>query len=703
MKDNDTLRNMLIAGAVFVTLMMVSQRFFPPPRPGPAPGPTQFDPDTAASGRSTTSPSAPGRASPRVADGAAGNADFVVIEADQAQTRVLGSREFFGNGKMAAASPYRMRLTTSSVGASVETATITDHAETLGSDERYRLLSAVERPGATPFRSLAIEKINIDGVDVILHDKVWHAGEVIETRDGQRVEFSIDIHRDGSPVLRLTRTLYLPSQPVDLGRHDLVARVSMENVSSDSHEVILAYRGGVGVKMTQVARMEDRYIDWGTSDGTRVTGDRTTFPQISKTGDLVPLFVPVRAAPDNRLLWAATANTYFTCTIAPRGQEGGSGADHLARVEAIDLDGLPMTDDDVTIRFVTRARTLAAGEEVAYSADVYIGEKDGDAFRALEPYAARNYYYQVAQSYGWCTFTFLVEMMIWLLNGIYALTHDYAIGIIVLVLIVRTVLHPITKKGQVNMVRMQTKMGEFAPKLEELKKKYGGDKVRMQQEQMKLYREEGINPAGQILNCLPMFLQMPIWVALFFSLSNNIGMRHQPFHFTWITDLTAMDCLYEFSTPIIIPLLGWKITCFNLLPILVAVFMYTQQKLQPKPKPNPNATEQQKQQMEMMQKMAPMMSIMMLVIFYNMPAGLNLYIMCSSLFGTIEQHRIRKHIKEQEEAGTLLKPVKKRPSEELDSTGRKKLSFFEKLQKMADQAQKPQAASHRSGKTKPKR
>ncbi|MCH7592574.1 MAG: membrane protein insertase YidC, partial [Planctomycetes bacterium] len=333
----------------------------------------------------------------------------------------------------------------------------------------------------------------------------------------------------------------------------------------------------------------------------------------------------------------------------------------------------------------------------------YLGEKDGDAFRKLEPYATRNYYYQVAQSYGWCTFTFLVEMMIWLLNSIYALTHDYAVGIIVLVLIVRIALHPITKKGQVNMVRMQTKMGEFAPKLEELKKKYGGDKAKMQQEQMKLYREEGINPAGQILNCLPMFLQMPIWVALFFSLSNNIGMRHQPFHFTWITDLTDMDCLYEFSTPIIVPLLGWKIACFNLLPILVAVFMYTQQKLQPKPKPNPNATDQQKQQQEMMQKMAPMMSIMMLVIFYNMPAGLNLYIMCSSLFGTIEQHRIRKHIKEQEEAGTLLKPVKKRPAEKLDSLGRKKLSFFEKLQKMADEAQKPQTASHRSGKTRPKR
>ena len=704
MKDNDTLRNLLIAGAVFVTLMMILQKVFPPVPPGSVRGTeaglTQPDPDADGSAGSTMAPDSlqsPGRSTP------GDSAGFVVMEAERAETRVLGSEEFSGNGEMAAASEYRMRLTTSSVGASVETATITDHAATLGSAERYRLLSAVERDGAVPFRSLAIDKVNIDGIDIILHDKLWRAGEVVETEDGQQVEFSIDIQRDAVPVLRLTRTIYLPKQFVDIHRHDLVARVSIENLSTDSHDVIVAYRGGVGVASTPAARMDDRYIDWGISDGTRVSGDRTTVAKVSGGGEPVSLFEPDRAAPYTRLSWAATANTYFTCTVAPRGQENESPADHLAKVEAIDLDGLPMTDDDVTVRFVTKVKALAPGEAMAYSADVYIGEKDGDAFRDLEPYAARNYYYQIAQSFGMCTFTFLVEMMIWLLNGIYALTHDYAIGIIVLVLIVRTVLHPITKKGQVNMVRMQSKMGEFAPKLEELKKKYGGDKAKMQQEQMKLYREEGINPAGQILNCLPMFLQMPIWVALFFSLSNNIGMRHQPFHFTWITDLTAMDCLYEFSSPIVIPLLGWKIACFNLLPILVAVFMYTQQKLQPKPKPNPNATDQQRQQQEMMQKMAPMMSIMMLVIFYNMPAGLNLYIMCSSLFGTIEQHRIRKHIREQEDAGTLHKPAKKPKSEVLDGSGRKKKSFLQKMQAMADKAQETQATSHRSGKKKTKR
>ncbi len=128
---------------------------------------------------------------------------------------------------------------------------------------------------------------------------------------------------------------------------------------------------------------------------------------------------------------------------------------------------------------------------------------------------------------------------------------------------------------------------------------------------------------------------------------------------------------------------------FNLLPLLVSALMYIQQKLQPKPKPNPNMSQQQRQQQDMMQKMMPMMSIMMLVIFYKMPSGLNLYIMTSSLFGAIEQKRIRTHIREQEEAGTLHKPAVAAPPPGGQKKRRPK--FLERLQKAAEDAQKAQA------------
>jgi YidC/Oxa1 family membrane protein insertase len=502
--------------------------------------------------------------------------------------------------------------------------------------------------------------------------------------EGECVRFWIDVREGGDPVVRVIRWYRLPRQPEKLHRHDLESEIVVENLSETPRRVFVAYRGGLGLRHSN-PRFPDQFIDWGVHEGGRVVGHRKTFTDVSKNGDhRIELYEPALAAPGVGLSWAATGNTYFTCTIAPLDRKGGDNADYLAQVTAIDVDGSALTKEDVTLRFLTVGEKLAAAESLHYPAAVYLGEKEIDGFRVVDSYKQRNYYYQIAQGFGICTFNWLVELMIWLLNSLFNVVRDFGVAIIILVLIVRTLLHPITKKGQVNMVRMQHRMQELAPKIEEIKKKYSNDKARMNEEMMKL----NINPAGQMITCLPMVIQMPIWVALYISLSNNILMRHEGFLFTWIGDLTAQDALYTFSSPLHVPLFGWELTSFNLLPILVAIFMYTQQKLQPKPKPNPNMTDQQRQQQEMMQKMGPIMSIMMLVIFYNMPSGLNLYIMSSSLFGTIEQHRIRKHIREREEAGTLHKPDK--PKIPPDAMKRKpgKPSFIARLQKAAEDAQR---------------
>ncbi len=436
--------------------------------------------------------------------------------------------------------------------------------------------------------------------------------------------------------------------------------------------------------------MPDQAIDVGLREDDVVDVARKMASSVATaTGQSNELFIS-KLGEDRRFVWLANANTYFTCTIAPQSVKGEDAPRYIAAASVIDLDGLAETMEDVTGRLVTVVQAVQPGDSVSYPASLFVGEKDADSFRGVDEYAARNYYDQISIGFGSCTFTFLVEFMVWLLEALHYVLRDYGLAIVALVLIVRTLLHPITKKGQVNMVRMQTKMGEFSPKLEELKKKFANDKARLQQETMKLYREENINPAGQLFTCLPMALQMPIWVALFLSLSNNIGMRHQGAIFLpWVDDLTAQDALIPFANPLTIPLLGWHIYSFNLLPPLVALFMYIQQKTQPKPEPNPNASPEQRQQQEMMQKMMPMMSIMMLVIFYNMPSGLNLYIMFSSVFGWIEQKRIRAHIKEQKEAGTFAKPKPKPDEAQKSRPG--KPSFFQKLQAMAEEAQKKQA------------
>ncbi len=700
MGNRDTLRNLVIAGGIFLVVMAVLPSLIPAPPMATPESTNPVDAKTQPKDQSgtTATPTTAGSAGPaQIATPSEPTSVYHLAEAPTEQLIELGASLVDGIDPNAPPPPYRMGLRLSNVGASIDTATITDHREDLLLDGPYTMLKPVERSSGKVWRSLAMENINIDGHDVGLADAKWYARREADTNEGQGVSFTVDVMHDEELALRLTRTIHLPKQDETLGRHDLHASLRVENLSPKAHKVVVTYRGGLGVRFAS-SRGGDHFVDWGIDDGTVVVAKRHSGSSASrKSNEPLKIFEPSRSDPHLHLSWAATANTYFTCTIAPEDAGPGSAARSLAEVTAIDLDGSNKTVEDTTVRFVTTQVELAPTAALVHNDDVYLGEKDGDAFRAVEDYNSRNYYDQISMGFGMCTFGWLVELMIWLLNSLHALSHDYGVAIIVLVLMVRTMLHPITKKGQINMVRMQHRMQEMAPKIEEIKKKYANDKARLNQEMMKL----NINPAGQLMSCLPMVIQMPIWVALFLSLSSNIGMRHEAafWGLTWISDLTAPDALIRFATPITIPGVGWKLTSFNLLPLFVSLFMYIQQKLQPKPAPNPNQTDQQKQQQDMMKMMMPMMSIMMLLFFYKAPSGLNLYIMCSSMFGAIEQHRIRKHIKEREAAGTLHAPPKKKNKD--DALGKRpgRLSFLERMQKMADEAQTAQ--QNQSGK-KPK-
>ncbi|UCE60361.1 MAG: YidC/Oxa1 family insertase periplasmic-domain containing protein [Phycisphaerales bacterium] len=705
MDQQDTLRNLLIAFAVFFAVMWIAPRLLPPP-PQPAPGTETTSQETSpveVSQPVATPEGSPGQASPSSTD-APGAGKFTVIEAEMVETLSIGAElAQIEEREDAPEDPYRMRLTLSNVGASVESATMTDHAQLVDDPARYELLSLVERDDGRQYRSLAVEKINIDDVDLTLHDKKWNVVPVgpCETSrgdQGEKVEFWIEIREGDVPAVKLTRTLCLPQQSKESGRHDVESSINVASLSTVEHKVLISFRGGLGISQEN-PRMDYRHADVGISSRGFVNGSRKNLTEVVKqAGKPIEMYSSSAVDPGTRLSWASTGNTYFMCTIAPLARNGSrEEAGYINTVEAFDADGSTLTTDDGTVRLVTLPEEVPAGGSLSYPADLYVGEKNVRTFKTQTDYKRRNYYYQVSKGYGWCTFIWLVELMIWLLNGLFAVVRDFGVAIIILVLVVRTLLHPITKKGQVNMVRMQHRMQELAPKIEEIKKKYANDKARMNQEMMKL----NMNPAGQLLTCLPMLIQMPIWIALYLSLSNNVLMRHEACVFLpWINDLTAPDALFTFSSPIVVPLFGWVLPSFNLLPILVAVFMYTQQKLQPKPAPSPNQTDQQRQQQEMMQKMMPMMSIMMLLIFYKMPSGLNLYIMSSSLFGTIEQKRIRSHIKEREANGTLHKPEKKAESKPGPPGKRRKPSFIKKLQVMAEEAQKAQAQRPRKSKGK---
>ena len=182
------------------------------------------------------------------------------------------------------------------------------------------------------------------------------------------------------------------------------------------------------------------------------------------------------------------------------------------------------------------------------------------------------------------------------------LPGGYGIAIILLTVLIRIIFWPLTHKSTESMKRMQ----EVQPELKALQEKYKKDPQRMQQETMKLYKEKKVNPMG---GCLPMFIQIPVFFALFTVLRNAIELRFSSF--LWIKDLSTSENLFAGHIPIVGSL--------NILPIVMSLSMIWQQKLS---SPGTAMTPEQQQQQKMMMFLMP---IMMLFFFYTMPSGLVLY------------------------------------------------------------------------------
>ena len=132
--------------------------------------------------------------------------------------------------------------------------------------------------------------------------------------------------------------------------------------------------------------------------------------------------------------------------------------------------------------------------------------------------------------------------IMWLMNTLYTLMGplgNYGVVIIFLVFLVRLAMHPITKKSQVSMMKMQ----KLGPKMKEIQAKYANNKQEMNKQVMAMYREQGVSPVSGML---PMFLQMPIWIALWTAVYTSIDMRGAGFLPFWMTDLSMPDRLFQF-------------------------------------------------------------------------------------------------------------------------------------------------------------
>lgn len=239
--------------------------------------------------------------------------------------------------------------------------------------------------------------------------------------------------------------------------------------------------------------------------------------------------------------------------------------------------------------------------------------------------------------FGWPIVRWINRYFImYLFDGLSSLGLNMGIVLILLTLIVKTIIYPFTKKSYISSAKMRA----LKPYIDEINKKYPKqeDALKKQQETMALYSKYGASPMG---GCLPMLIQMPVFIALFNFVPNSIELRQQSF--LWAHDLSAYDSIISWNTPIW--LLGDHISLFCLLFCVTQILnTYYTSKMQPSMGGSPEMEQQQK----MMRWMMYLMPIMFFFMFNNYSSGLNFYYFVSTLMSVITFIYLRKAVKEQE-------------------------------------------------------
>lgn len=258
---------------------------------------------------------------------------------------------------------------------------------------------------------------------------------------------------------------------------------------------------------------------------------------------------------------------------------------------------------DAVIGFKAPAITIEPNSTATTSATFYVGPKDQDVLESIEENL------DLTIDYG---FLFMISQpLFWLLIKIQSIVTNWGVAIIIITLIVKGAMYPLTKAQYTSMAKMRA----LQPKMTQLKERFGDDKQKMSQAMMELYRKEKVNPAG---GCLPLIIQMPIFLALYWVFLESVELRHAPF-MLWIQDLSAQDPFY-------------------ILPVLMGVSMFIMQKMQPMTVQDP-----------MQQKIMQYMPVMFTVFFFWFPSGLVLYWLVSNIISIVQMKIIFSGIEKKKE------------------------------------------------------
>ena len=310
---------------------------------------------------------------------------------------------------------------------------------------------------------------------------------------------------------------------------------------------------------------------------------------------------------DGAVRFGGVQERNFLTAVAPRTEEGG------ARTAESCTYG-PENDSGIFVRVTEDDFTINPGESQTFHYTVFVGPKDE---RFL-----REYDHGFERSINFGIFSFLARPIRVVLLFFHNLIGNWGLAIILLTILIKLLLLPLTHKTYKNMEKMR----EVQPRIKELQEKYKNDQQKLVEEQMKLFRETGTSPLG---GCLPMLLQMPIWFALYRTIWGSAELHRAEF-VGWLSDLSEPDPYF-------------------ILPLFMGVVMVLQQRMMPTPADNPQA-----------KMMKIIMPIMFTVMMLFLPSGLVLYICVNMILSVFQQLYIRrKRAQDSEEEKKQVNPRKK--------------------------------------------
>ncbi len=323
----------------------------------------------------------------------------------------------------------------------------------------------------------------------------------------------------------------------------------------------------------------------------------------------------------NNSIWAGLADTYFITVIKP--VDGSLFRGELTPLNS-KLDGKEVVVPRLT--YQDEPLRLANNQEYSRKFKIFAGPKVESLLDEFD------YYLPQAMDLGW--FEILARPLLALLRWFQSYVGNWGVAIILLTIVVRTAMFPLAFKSMTSM----RKMSALSPKISSIREKYKGNKEKMNQEIMKFYSQNKVNPMG---GCLPMLLQIPIFIALYQALLPAIELRHMPFMLFW-SDLSAADYTL-------------------ILPILMGATMFVQQSFTPTPTMDPTQA-----------KIMKWMPVMMVLFFLSMPSGLVLYWVISNFISVGQQLVFNKVLPQPEVSEPVKGKGKQKQIEQQKKKGSKK-------------------------------